>query len=492
MGGDCLNFGCVPSKALIAAAHGRAGTAQRRRLRHRAGRAQGRFRQGDGSRGRRDRRHRAQRFGRALREARRARPEGRGALHRPHRTAGRQPSHPQQAHRARDRLAADAAADPGPRRGAATLTNETIFANRTLPVASGRASAAARSASRWRRPIRRLGARVTVLEAATCLAKDDPELAAIVDRAPARRRRRAARQDVKIARVERHGRRNRRRPRGRRAHRGLAPAGRRPAARPTSRTSISTRPASPSPGTASRSTTRCAPPTATSGRSATATASMPSRTWRATRPRCSSAARCSARRRSSTPAIVPWATYTDPELAQVGLSEARARASSMATAIRVLRWKLAENDRAQAERETDGLVKVVTDSRGRILGAAIVGPHAGELIQPWCLALSKRLKISAMASFVPPYPTLGESEQARGRQLLHRNAVRPARTRCARCGFLSRLPGPAHGLESTADATPADVPDPPGTAPRGGAADLRPVVAHSGARRDRGDDRRGR
>lgn len=107
---------------------------------------------------------------------------------------------------------------------------------------------------------------------------------------------------------------------------------------------------------------------------------------------------------------VPWATFTDPELAQVGLSEAAAR-ERHGDAIKVLRWKLAENDRAQAERETAGIVKAVTGPRGRILGAAIVGPHAGDLIQPWCLAVSKRMKIAAMASHVPPYPTLGEASK---------------------------------------------------------------------------------
>jgi pyruvate/2-oxoglutarate dehydrogenase complex dihydrolipoamide dehydrogenase (E3) component len=137
------------------------------------------------------------------------------------------------------------------------------------------------------------------------------------------------------------------------------------------------------------------------------------------------------------PAIVPWATYTDPELAQAGLSESEAR-KQHGEAIRVLRWKLSENDRAQAERETDGLVKVITDPRGRVLGATVVGPHAGELIQPWCLALSKRLKIAAMASFVPPYPTLGEaSKRAAGSYFTE--ALFGPRTRWL-VRFLARLP----------------------------------------------------
>jgi pyruvate/2-oxoglutarate dehydrogenase complex dihydrolipoamide dehydrogenase (E3) component len=102
---------------------------------------------------------------------------------------------------------------------------------------------------------------------------------------------------------------------------------------------------------------------------------------------------------------IPWVTYTDPELAHVGLNEAQAAAKGP---VRVLRWPLAENDRARASRELDGLAKIVTDARGRVLGATLVGPGAGELIAPWVLAVSKGLGVSAMASAVAPYPTLGE------------------------------------------------------------------------------------
>lgn len=103
---------------------------------------------------------------------------------------------------------------------------------------------------------------------------------------------------------------------------------------------------------------------------------------------------------------VPWVTYTDPELAHVGLSEADAK--TQAKEVRILRWSFAENDRAQAEKRTEGLVKVVTSPKGHILGASIVGLHAGELIQPWILAVSQRMKIGAMASMIAPYPTLAE------------------------------------------------------------------------------------
>lgn len=104
---------------------------------------------------------------------------------------------------------------------------------------------------------------------------------------------------------------------------------------------------------------------------------------------------------------LPWVTYTDPELAQVGLTEAEARAR-FGESIRVLGASFADNDRARAERRTEGFAKAITDARGRILGATIAGPHAGDLIQPWGLAISASLKIGAMAGMIAPYPTLGE------------------------------------------------------------------------------------
>ncbi len=112
---------------------------------------------------------------------------------------------------------------------------------------------------------------------------------------------------------------------------------------------------------------------------------------------------------------VPWVTYTDPELAQAGLSEARAR-ERLGESVKVLRWNFADNDRACTEDDTDGLIKAVVTKRGRILGCSIVGPRAGELIAPWVLAMEQGLKIGALASTIQPYPTLGEvSKRAAGR-----------------------------------------------------------------------------
>jgi pyruvate/2-oxoglutarate dehydrogenase complex dihydrolipoamide dehydrogenase (E3) component len=103
---------------------------------------------------------------------------------------------------------------------------------------------------------------------------------------------------------------------------------------------------------------------------------------------------------------IPWVTFTDPELANVGLSEEQARAKFRK--INVLRWPFAENDRAQAERKAGGLIKVIVTPKGKILGTAIVGANAGELIQPWSLAISSDLNIKAFTDYVVPYPTMGE------------------------------------------------------------------------------------
>ncbi|RMD89090.1 MAG: dihydrolipoamide dehydrogenase, partial [Alphaproteobacteria bacterium] len=110
---------------------------------------------------------------------------------------------------------------------------------------------------------------------------------------------------------------------------------------------------------------------------------------------------------------VPWVTYTDPEIAHVGLAEAAARAR-YGDRVRVVRESFAGNDRAQAERATDGLLKLVAVG-GRPVGVSVVGTNAGELIQLWALALSRRLKLADIASFIAPYPTLGEiSKRAAG------------------------------------------------------------------------------
>jgi pyruvate/2-oxoglutarate dehydrogenase complex dihydrolipoamide dehydrogenase (E3) component len=111
--------------------------------------------------------------------------------------------------------------------------------------------------------------------------------------------------------------------------------------------------------------------------------------------------------------IVPRVTYTVPELASVGSSAEEARARYRQ--IQILRWPFAETDRAHADGDIDGMVKVIATARGRVLGAAIVGRAAGELILPWVFAVRGKLSLGDMAQVAAPHPTLSEaSKQAAG------------------------------------------------------------------------------
>jgi len=103
---------------------------------------------------------------------------------------------------------------------------------------------------------------------------------------------------------------------------------------------------------------------------------------------------------------IPWATYTDPELAQVGLTEAQAR-DAHGDKLEVVRFHYEHNDRAIAERKTKGLIKVMV-VKGRPVGASIAGYQAGELINLWALVLANNMKMSQVAAMVAPYPTIGE------------------------------------------------------------------------------------
>ncbi|MFY9685410.1 MAG: FAD-dependent oxidoreductase [Pseudolabrys sp.] len=103
---------------------------------------------------------------------------------------------------------------------------------------------------------------------------------------------------------------------------------------------------------------------------------------------------------------IPWVTFTDPELAQVGLTEAGARQQGIK--IRVTRWPYHDNDRALVEGEPRGHIKVITTDKGKIVGATIVGVQAGELIAMWVLAVSRNLNLRDVTDLVLPYPTLSE------------------------------------------------------------------------------------
>jgi pyruvate/2-oxoglutarate dehydrogenase complex dihydrolipoamide dehydrogenase (E3) component len=109
------------------------------------------------------------------------------------------------------------------------------------------------------------------------------------------------------------------------------------------------------------------------------------------------------------PRHMPWAIYTDPEFAGVGLSEAEAVGQGQSP--RVLRWPFSRSDRARTERRTQGLIKIVLDRKSRVIGAHIVGTNAGELIFPWAAMVAYRRSIAAMAGAVAPYPTLSEDNR---------------------------------------------------------------------------------
>lgn len=108
----------------------------------------------------------------------------------------------------------------------------------------------------------------------------------------------------------------------------------------------------------------------------------------------------------ATRALVPSVVHSDPELAEVGLGEAAARAHH--GVVRALRWSLYDNDRAVAERRTAGHIKVLTTEAGLILGVTIVSPHAGEQITAWTLAIAKKMQIDEWIGLAVPYPSYAE------------------------------------------------------------------------------------
>jgi pyruvate/2-oxoglutarate dehydrogenase complex dihydrolipoamide dehydrogenase (E3) component len=106
--------------------------------------------------------------------------------------------------------------------------------------------------------------------------------------------------------------------------------------------------------------------------------------------------------------VVPWCTFTDPELARVGLNEDDARAQGVP--VRVLTVPFSGNDRAVCDGETTGFLKVLTPpGRDTILGATLVGAHAGELLHEVVLAMQARLRLRDLAATVHIYPTLAEA-----------------------------------------------------------------------------------
>jgi pyruvate/2-oxoglutarate dehydrogenase complex dihydrolipoamide dehydrogenase (E3) component len=405
MGGDCLNFGCVPSKSLLAAARladlsrrgaalGIAAAPSRIDFAAVADSVQAVI----ATIAPNDSVERFEGLGvRVLRaEARFTSPRTvcAGAVEiRPRRFVIATGSHPA------------VPAIPG-LDGVPYLTNETIFSNRDRPehlIIIGGGPIGIEMAQAHSR----LGARVTVIDVGPLLPRDDPELAAsLVERLASEGI--VTRARVKIAQIERDGEATIVRLAGGEQIRGshlLVATGRRPTIEALDL------PAAGIAATAKGITVDAR--LRTTNRRAFAVGDV------AGGPQFTHIANYHAgivirNALFRLPAKVeyralPWVTYTDPELAQVGLTEAAARADG--ADVRVLRWPFIENDRAQTERDTEGLVKIMVGRNGRVLGASILGAGAGDLILPWALAISQKLKIGALANLIVPYPTRSEASK---------------------------------------------------------------------------------
>ncbi len=103
---------------------------------------------------------------------------------------------------------------------------------------------------------------------------------------------------------------------------------------------------------------------------------------------------------------LPWCTYTDPELGNIGMNEKAAAAAGIRC--RVVTEAFQDNDRSLAEGAPTGKIKLVLDEKEKPIGVQILGPHAGDLIGEWAAILNGKVKLSTLASAVHPYPTIGE------------------------------------------------------------------------------------
>lgn len=129
---------------------------------------------------------------------------------------------------------------------------------------------------------------------------------------------------------------------------------------------------------------------------------------------------------------LPWVTYTDPELAHVGLTAAAAGPDAQ-----VLRWPFHENDRAQAERHTEGLAQLVVRG-GKVVGASIAGPHAGDMIHGWGIAIAAEVPLRKLAGTIVAYPTFAEAAKRAAGSAYTAQLFAPRTRRLV--GLLSKLP----------------------------------------------------
>jgi len=104
--------------------------------------------------------------------------------------------------------------------------------------------------------------------------------------------------------------------------------------------------------------------------------------------------------------LLPWCTYSDPELASIGMNEKAAKATGIDYSVWTEAFK--DNDRSLAEGEKVGKIKMILDEKEKPIGVQILGPHAGDLINEWVAVLNGKVKLSTLASSVHPYPTIGE------------------------------------------------------------------------------------
>ena len=106
------------------------------------------------------------------------------------------------------------------------------------------------------------------------------------------------------------------------------------------------------------------------------------------------------------PDLIPWTTFTEPELAHVGMTSTEAK-EQLGDGAKVYRWALSHNDRARTEAATEGEIVVVTDAKFKVVGAHILAPGAGEMIGQWTMAIEKGLRLTPdFGNLVQVYPTL--------------------------------------------------------------------------------------